>query len=199
MAFNVQDFRASLQFDGARASLFQVEMTFPAVVATGGLAPGAVGGASQQVTFKAKSSSLPGDTVSSIPVNYFGREIKVAGTRTFPDWSFTVINDEDFLIRNTFERWMSGINSHVGNLRMGAMATAAGYQADAFITQFAKTGEPIKTYRMVGAFPIDVAAIDLDWASGDQIEEFGVTFAYQWWESILTTDSTTAASGIQTF
>lgn len=199
MAFNVQDFRASLQFDGARASLFEVTMTFPAIVATGGLAPGAVGGASQQVTFKAKSSSLPGDTISSIPVNYFGREIKVAGTRTFTDWSFVVINDEDFLIRNTFERWMSGVNSHVGNLRMGAMATAPGYQADAFITQFAKTGEPIKTYRMVGAFPVDVSAIDVDWASGDQIEEFSVTFAYQWWESILTTDSTTAASGIQTF
>ena len=36
-----------------------------------------------------------------------------------------------------------------------------------------------------GAFPVDVAAIDLDWASGDQIEEYGVTFAYQWWESVF--------------
>ena len=199
MPFNVQNFRASLQFDGARASLFEVTMTFPAVVATGGGAPGAIGSAAQQVTFKAKSSSLPGDSISSIPVNYFGREIKVAGTRAFTDWSFVVINDEDFLIRNSFERWMSGINSHVGNLRLGAMATAPGYQVDAFITQFAKTGEPIKTYRLVGAFPVDVAAIDVDWGSGDQIEEFNVTFAYQWWESILTTDSTTATSGIQTF
>lgn len=199
MAFNVQDFRASLQFDGARASLFEVSLTFPAIVATGGAVPGAAGSASQQITFKAKSSSLPGDSVSSIPVNYFGREVKVAGTRSFTDWSFVVINDEDFIIRNSFERWMSGLNSHVGNLRMGPMATARDYQVDAWITQFAKTGEPIKTYRMVGAFPIDVSAIDVDWASGDQIEEFSVTFAYQWWESLVSTDSTTAISGIQTF
>lgn len=199
MPFNVQNFRSSLQFDGARAALFEVSMTFPAVIATGGGAPGAIGSAAQQVTFKAKSSSLPGDSISSIPVNYFGREIKVAGTRSFTDWSFVVINDEDFLIRNTFERWMSGINSHVGNLRLNALATAPAYQTDAFITQFAKTGEPIKTYRLVGAFPVDVAAIDVDWSSGDQIEEFSVVFAYQWWESLLTTDATTAVSGIQTF
>jgi hypothetical protein len=189
MAFNVQAFRASLVTDGARAALFDVAITFPNVL-------GAPGAPAQQVTFKARSTSLPGDSVSSIPVNYFGREIKVAGTRTFPDWSFTVINDEDFAIRNAFERWMSGLNSHVANLRNGGLAVAAQYQVDAFVTQYAKTGEPIKVYKIVGAFPTDVSAIDLDWASGDQIEEFAVTFAYQWWESLgpisPTTDSSSA-------
>ena len=58
------------------------------------------------------------------------------------------------------------------------------YQADAWVNQFAKTGQIIKQYKMVGCFPTDVAAIDLDWGSGDQIEEFAVTFDYQWWESI---------------
>jgi hypothetical protein len=29
--------------------------------------------------------------------------------------------------------------------------------------------------------------IDLDWSSNDAIEEFGVTLAYQWWESDSTT------------
>ena len=136
---------------------------------------------------------------SSINVNYFGREIKVAGTRTFPDWSITVINDEDFLIRNTFERWMSSINSHVNNLRSPTMAVSAEYQTNAVVRQYAKTGDIIKTYNFVGIFPTDVAAIDLDWASGDQIEEFGITFAYQWWESLApvpTTDSVSAVSGL---
>jgi hypothetical protein len=47
-------------------------------------------------------------------------------------------------------------------------------------------------YKMVGCFPTDVAAIDLDWSMGDQIEEFGVTLAYQWWESL---DGSTDISG----
>lgn len=191
MPFNVQNFRASLVTDGARAALFDVSLVVPPVVALPGVA--------ENITFKARATSLPGDSVSSINVNYFGREIKVAGTRTFPDWSITVINDEDFLIRNTFERWMSSINSHVNNLRSPSMAVSAEYQTNAVVRQYAKTGEIIKTYNFVGIFPTDVAAIDLDWASGDQIEEFGITFAYQWWESLApvpTTDSVSAVSGL---
>lgn len=199
MAFNIQDFRSSMKTDGARASLFDVSMTFPLPVATGS-APGSSGTAAQQITFRARSTSLPGDSISAIGVNYFGREIKVAGTRSFTDWSFTVINDEDFTIRNAFERWMSGINSHVSNLRLPTMLSGdAGYQQDAFVTQYGKTGDIIKVYKLVGCFPTDVSAIDLDWGA-EGIEEFAVTFAYQWWESIGTTDSTsTAGSQIQTF
>ena len=191
MPFNVQNFRASLVTDGARAALFDVSLVVPPVVALPGV--------TENIVFKARATSLPGDSVSSINVNYFGREIKVAGTRTFPDWSITVINDEDFLIRNTFERWMSSINSHVNNLRSPAMAVSAEYQTNAVVRQYAKTGEIIKTYNFVGIFPTDVAAIDLDWASGDQIEEFSITFAYQWWESLSpvpTTDSVSAVSGL---
>jgi len=33
-------------------------------------------------------------------------------------------------------------------------------------------------------FPVDVSPIDVDWAANDTIEEFSVTLAYQWWESV---------------
>jgi hypothetical protein len=32
-------------------------------------------------------------------------------------------------------------------------------------------------------FPTDITPIDVDWGSNDTIEEFSVTFSYQWWES----------------
>ena len=80
---------------------------------------------------------------------------------------------------------MSLINSHVGNLRDVAFLQSVDYQTNVLVSQYAKTGELIKQYMIYGAFPVDVAAIDLDWASGDQIEEYGVTFAYQWWESVF--------------
>lgn len=177
MPFNVNDFRASLVDDGARASLFEVMMTLPPVLGSAPLSP--------DIIFKARATSLPGDSISSIEVPYFGRTIKVAGTRSFPDWSFQVINDENFTIRNNLEVWLSAINSHVGNVRNPAARSGVQYQATAYVSQYAKTGELIKQYMIYGAFPVDVAAIDLDWASGDQIEEFGVTFAYQWWESVF--------------
>ena len=79
------------------------------------------------------------------------------------------------------------------------MAVSAEYQTNAVVRQYAKTGEIIKTYNFVGIFPTDVAAIDLDWASGDQIEEFGITFAYQWWESLETTEASSSPFTYQSF
>jgi hypothetical protein len=54
------------------------------------------------------------------------------------------------------------------------------------VDQFDKAGNIIKSYKFVGSFPIDLTPIDVDWGSNDAIEEFGVTLAYQWWESDTT-------------
>jgi hypothetical protein len=179
MAFNVAEFRANLIGDGARPNLFQVSLNFPTVATNGVLA-------GQKATFMAKTAQLPGSTVGTVPLFYFGRELKFAGNRTFTDWTLQIINDEDFTIRNSIESWMNAINSHAGNVRDVGAAGPSGYTVDATVTQFGKTGEPLKAYKFVGMYPLDLAAIDLDWGSNDTIEEYGVTFAYQWWEAVTT-------------
>ena len=181
MPFNVSIFRASLINDGARPSLFEVILPFPTAIFTG--IGGGVTNLTRELSFKCRATTLPGDTISSISIPYFGREIKVAGTRSFPSWSITVINDESFNVRNGLEQWMSAINQHVSNLRAPTFNPPLAYQSDATVIQYGKAGNPIKTYKLTGCFPTDIAPIDLDWASGDQVEEFGVTFEYQWWES----------------
>jgi hypothetical protein len=179
MAFNVAEFRANMVGDGARANLFEITMAFPNFA-------GDSTQASRQIRFMAKAAQLPGSTIGTAPLYYFGRELKFAGNRTFPDWTITVINDEDFLIRNSFESWLNNINSHAGNKRNGAAENSSVYSADASVVQYTKVGEITKRYRFVGMFPVDVAPIDLDWGTNDSIEEFAVTFAYQWWESDTT-------------
>lgn len=190
MAFNVQQFRSQMVYDGARPNLFQCSMTFPALASSGGA--GNLGGAQDNVnlstkfTFMCRAAQLPGSTVNSIPVNYFGRELKFSGNRTFPEWTVTIINDEDFKLKNAFEKWMSGLNSHVSNLRAESFQNSLDYQQDGYITQFGKNGDIIKEYKFVGMFPIDVSPIEVDWGANDTIEEYAVTFAYQWWESNTT-------------
>jgi hypothetical protein len=179
MAFNVAEFRANMVGDGARPNLFSVSLIFPAIVADGQTA-------GQKVTFMAKTAQLPGSTIGTVPVYYFGREMKFAGNRTFADWSLTIINDEDFSIRNAVERWMNSINSNAGNVRSGAALNNTSYTVDAEVTQYGKTGGSLKKYKFVGLFPIDLAPIDLDWGSNDAIEEYSVTFAYQHWETDTT-------------
>jgi hypothetical protein len=179
MAFNVNDFRAQMIGDGARPNLFQVTLTFPTFT-TNGAAAGA------KTTFMAKTAQLPGSTIGQVPMYYFGREVKFAGNRTFTDWSLQIINDEDFTIRNALESWMNAISSHASNVRNGAASNPTQYSVDAVVDQYSKTGQIIKSYKFVGLFPVDIAPIDLDWSTNDSIEEYGATFAFQYWESNTT-------------
>jgi hypothetical protein len=175
MAFNVNEFRSQMVGDGARPNLFEVSMNFPNFSQPGN--------AQQKLTFMCKTAQLPGSTVNTVPVQYFGRELKFAGNRIFQDWTISVINDEDFVVRNAFERWMNGMNSHNLNVRNPAAASSAGYTTDATVTQYGKSGNQLKQYKFIGVFPTDLSPIDVDWGSNDTIEEFTVTLSYQWWES----------------
>lgn len=179
MAFNVAEFRANMVGDGARPNLFGVTLVFPALVAAGAAA-------GSKVSFMAKSAQLPGSSIGQVPVYYFGRELKLAGNRSFADWTLNIINDEDFIIRNALEVWSNAINSHSGNIRNGSAGSPSSYTVDAQVTQYGKAGEELKTYKFVGLFPVDIAPIDLDWGSNDTIEEYSATFAYQWWEANTT-------------
>jgi len=180
MAFNVAEFRANMIGDGARPNLFSVSLIFPTIVAN-------ATGAGQKITFMAKTAQLPGSTIGTVPVYYFGREMKFPGNRSFADWTLTIINDEDFAIRNSLESWMNALNSHATNVRSGAAMSSTGYSVDASVTQYGKNGNELKKYNFVGMFPLDLAPIDLDWGSNDAIEEYSCTFAYQYWETNTTT------------
>jgi hypothetical protein len=169
MAFNINDLRSQLTFGGAKPSLFQVQITNPAN-----------GGADIKVPFMVKAAAIPSSSMSTIEVPYFGRRIKVAGDRTFAEWTVTVINDEDFLIRNAMEQWMASIKSHQGNITSFASASPLQYKAQAQITQYSKTGVPLRVYNFNGLFPTEISAIEMNWEAS-AIEEFTVTFQYDWW------------------
>jgi hypothetical protein len=171
MAFNVQDIKSQLQFGGARPSLFQVTFTNPATAV-----------ADIKVPFLCRAASLPGSSLPSIEVPYFGRRTKVAGTsRQYENWTVTVINDEDFLIRGALESWSSRINAYQGNIRNFATAAPAEYQSRAQVIQYGQTGNVLRTYIFENIFPLNVSPIELNWDSADQIEEFTVEFALDYW------------------
>lgn len=183
MAFNVNELRSQLTFGGARSSLFQVTITNPANSV-----------ADIKIPFMVKASQVPASTLGVIEVPYFGRKIRLAGDRTFADWTVTVINDEDFLVRNAMEQWSNQINTLQGNLRQFGSSSPLLYKSTAEVTQFSKTGVPIRTYKFNGIFPTEVASMDVNWENTDQIQEFTVTFQYDWWE--VSGGSTGNAGGV---
>ncbi len=182
MAFDFQQFRSELTGDGARPNLFEVILPIPTFSSMIGQ-----NNEMNKFTFMCRATQIPGDAIGFVQVPYFGRTIKVAGNRTFPEWTVTIINDEDFTVRNNMEHWMNGLNTHDTNVRIPAAYSNPQYTTDALVKQYGKRGpdfSTIKQYRMIGCFPIDISSIDLNWATNDVLEEFSVTFALQWWNTV---------------
>jgi hypothetical protein len=170
MAFNINEIRSQLTGGGARPSLFQVQITNPAN-----------GAGDLKVPFMCKAAALPTSNLGTIEVPYFGRKIKIAGDRTFDEWTVTIINDEDFLIRNAMEQWMNSINLHQQNTNAFGTSAPSAYKSQATVQQYGKDGRVLRVYNFNGLFPTNVSEIAVDWDTPDTIQEFTVTFQYDWW------------------
>ena len=171
MAFNINEIKSQMLFDGARPALFQVTIQNPANSV-----------ADIKVPFMCEATAIPQAELGTVQVPYFGRMIKLAGDRTYADWNVTIINDEDFLIRNAMEEWSNKINTFQGNIRAFGSASPLLYKSQAQVVQYSKTGVPIRTYQFNGIYPTLVSDIQLSWASQNEIERFQVTFAVDYWE-----------------
>ena len=181
----LSNFKSQLIGGGARPNLFEVELT---------TLPDAVQGwEAEKFRYLCKAAALPASNIANIDVPFRGRIFKVAGDRTFDVWTVTVINDEDFILRNAFESWMDQISKLSNNL--GATEPAS-YMTDATVYQLGRgsvkssrdsEGEVnavLKEYKFIDIFPTAISAIDLSYDTGDAIEEFTVDFQVQTFELI---------------
>ena len=173
---NINDFKAKLAGGGARGNQFKVTMPFPGYAQ--------VGGEIEELAFLCKGTQLPAMTMPSFTVPFRGRQIKIAGDRTYADWTITVLNDTNFKLRNAFERWSNGINNATDG---EGLTNPADYQVDAFVDQLDRNGTTIKSYTLRGVFPTIIAPIELSYDEATAIEEFAVTMAYQYFETNTTT------------
>ena len=168
----VDAFKAKLVGGGARQNLFQVTCTFPSWV----------GGSTELAAFMIKAASLPGSTIGEIAVPFRGRKLKIAGDRSFDDWKVTVINDVNMPLRNAFEAWSNGINTNISN---GGRTNPSSYMTDMRIDQLDRGGNISKSYIFRGCWPKVIDPIEMAYET-EGIQDFGVTLAYQYWESTST-------------
>ena len=173
---NLREFKSKLQFGGARPNLFRVLLSFPSSVTNGNEV--------EEASFMCKAAQIPPAARGTIEIPFMGRVFKVAGDTTFEEWPITILNDNDFLIRDAFERWVNAITAHEENT---GLVQPGDYMVDMTVEQLNRQQEVIKSYTFVDAWPSDIEAIDLSYENTDTIEEFGVTIQYALWTSNTTT------------
>ena len=181
MAFTVSEFKSNLAAGGggARPSLYEVninnshdtDLSF-------GVSQSMVSG------LLVKAAAIPAANIAPLPVNYAGRAYKWNGFRTYDNWTVTVINDEDFAIRNTMTNWMiymaGKMDGERTSLYGNPLVGKNWFDGDATVKQLSTSGGVMQTYKFEYLWPTEIAGIPVDWSS-DAIQEYTITFAFDYW------------------
>jgi len=188
-ARTLDTFKSKLLGGGVRPNFFECELKFPSLAIDDN-------DVSDRSRFLVKGANLPASIIAPISIPFRGRELKIAGERTFDTWTVTVMNDSNFVLRDAFEKWMNLINKHVDN---AGEVNPTIYQQEAYVHQLGRapitnrTAQPVasgntipilRSYHFHGVFPTNISAIELSYDSNNVIEEFTVELQVQWWEAL---------------
>jgi hypothetical protein len=173
---------------GARSNLFRVTITgFDGV------------DAADRFTYLCKGAQLPGSTLGLIDVPFIaGRRYKLAGDRTFAEWTTTVLNDQNFVVRKGLEDLQKfygvvNYNNPIAKVFTGSDITDF---SDIIVEQYDLTGRIVYSYKLINAWPSEISTIDLSYDSVDTIEEFTCTWSYDYFVLDASTDTSSTTSSV---
>ena len=181
---SISQFKGTLARGGVRPSMFQVDLTFPDGTTND------QADVIQKASMLVKGAQIPASTIGVIPVPFRGRQLKVSGDRTFEPWTVTVINDANFTVRKALEKWSEKIQNH--NFALGETFLERYFQ-DLTVRQLDRDGKNLRTFKVFSAWPSSMSAIELDFGANDTVEEYQVTFEFQFWHSSDTDQVGTSA------
>ena len=178
----LSSFKGALAHGGARPSLFDITISAPSTDVSGSLT---------NMATHCNVSAIPPLTVTPIERQYFGRTVKIPGDMVFGDLSTTIINSQDYSLRKVLEKWMDVMNSTGGNL--GYSDSTSGF-GTVTLTQYAKAGKSLLTWTFVDAWPQTISEIALSYDTASDIEQFDVTWAYNYYTQAKGTATTSGLS-----
>jgi hypothetical protein len=185
--FNMVNFAASLK-DGWRPNQYKVELVVPAALR--GSIQNAIEG-EDKFSFMCKAAQIPGSTIGVVEVPFRGRMFKIAGDRTFEPWTTTILADTSDAVRDLLEQWSDHINGVV-NSDSTLGNNPLDYMSSADVHKLSRNGEILDSYKLIGIWPQEIAAIDAGYDNTDTIGEYSVTFQVQWVENKNTRNNTEA-------
>ena len=166
---SLSNFKTALTYGGARPSLFKFDITTMGLVGAGGVT---------DINLYCNVSAIPPLTVTPIEKQYFGRTVKIPGDIVYGDLATTVLNAEDYSIRNAIEAWMDHINSHKENKGISGNST---WVTDGTLTQYGKSGSTLVEWEFIDMWPQTIAELPLSYDTASDIEQFDVTWAYNYY------------------
>jgi len=162
----IDEFKAQLIGGGPRANRFKIFIPR----------------AGDKIEFLAKAGNIPSAVVGQVDVQWRGSILKLAGDRTFENWTVSILNDVEFSARTALEAWQQEIQEMGG----GSGSTTTDYLISrAFVEQLNKDDSVLARYEFFNMFPLNIGAIELSHETVDALEQFDVEFAFSHWERVI--------------
>lgn len=179
MAFNINQFRAVVNYKGvAKTNLFEAMIIPPAGISGGDI-----------LTLECESVSIPdlGVGVQKIMPHGHGHGVQRPSTSDFTNISCNFIVDGEFNAKNFFYAWMqkivnydnSNYNTKVGGLYPYEFGFMNDYSGAIELKVFPDNKkENYYEYRFGNAFPTNIGSIEVAWSNDAQYMILPVSFAY---------------------
>lgn len=131
-----------------------------------------------------KSTNFPETTVEEHIIEYQQVNLKIAGKKTYNDWTVAFVVDKEGLIRLNFEKWMNKIHNinSSGSFQQNYYSKYIVGQMTFQMLDYGgvfgvKTGNELLKITLHNVWPKSIGPITLDYSSQD-FAQFDVTFSY---------------------
>jgi hypothetical protein len=130
-----------------------------------------------------ESTTLPGRSITNIPVPFMGLVFNVPGTATYNNsgaYSVTFRIPQGLSVRRKFEQWSREIFNDIdssGEYSIPSNAVTNQMQ----MVLIDKKGEALRTYTFYGVYCQNIGDINLDITTAGEIMKQQATLAYQYW------------------
>ena len=128
----------------------------------------------RDIAFLCESTQLPGRNINTLDFQAERETLKIPNGFIDDDVTMTFLLTNDYYMKDMFETWMSSI---IDTSRYQA-GYKKNYQTDVVIQQLNQFNKNVYGIRLINAYPINIAAIELNNTSENTIQKVTVTFAY---------------------
>ena len=168
MPFNIDEFRSRV--GGALASPANFRVLFTgAIVDSDG---------SRLLSLLCNQAQLPGRSFGTNEYTTHGPIRKMPYQSIYDDMVLSIYCKEDMGVKVLFQEWQNFIQD---NNATNEFSYFDDYVSDIIIEQFDSKGKTTHSIKLIDAYPIMVAPLQLGWETVDSFHNLQVTMAYRYW------------------
>jgi len=168
MPFNADEFKARIGGSLASPANFRVLLTGAIVDSDG----------SRLLSLLCNQAQLPGRAFATNEYTTHGPIRKIPYQTIYDDMVLSFYCKEDMGIKEVFQEWMNFIQNNNTNNEFSYFDD---YVSDIIIEQFDYNGRTTHSIKLIDAYPIMMAPLQLDWASENSFHNLQITMAYRYW------------------